>query len=203
MNPENSENKFDELIRKIINNFHYDTIDSLQYIIKDIESLPDAEKASNATDIIKIKGSIKGYGQVDRPLTDNQIKALNKVLYKIISPVKIPEYKPHTYTNSYQLFNEPAKLSKDEFIYDVIVNLIRGLESRTLTSSITPLVADMEDFLLQLVQSDHRKYKNLYDKISAGLTENGWTTHKGFYSEPNTERLLNMFQHAVCIYFEA
>lgn len=210
MNPENSENSFKELIRHIINNFHYTTIASLQSIVKDIESLPDHERAANSADIVKIKGAIKGYGQVDRPLTNNQIKALNKELYKIISPVKMSEYEPYTYcgsrepytyTNSWPI--EQEKLGKDEFIYEVLVNLIQHLSGVSLSSSVTLLVSELEELLLQLTQFDDKKYGKLYEKISVGLKVNGWTTGKGFYSEPNKDQLLNLMNSTVCMYFEA
>lgn len=79
-------------IEKILDQFDtkYATIDSLQEIINNLESLPVEEKAKNGLTILKIKNTINGFGKTNRRMSDAEADKLYRQIESIT--IKTPTF---------------------------------------------------------------------------------------------------------------
>src|SRR6187431_2525609 len=129
-----SELIFVKLLDKMIK-YDYDTIGSLQDMIRILDKLSDEEKVKHCIIIDKIKNTIKGYGTVNyQKLTNKQSKNLISVLQqfefsdKIVMPEKSPIDKlicnQTEWKTDADVKANIVKINPDDTIYSIILNLL-------------------------------------------------------------------------------
>ena len=205
-----AERIFATLLDKMIK-YDYDTIGSLQDMIRILDHLCDEDKVKHGMIIHSIKNTIKGYGtQNYQLLTNKQSKNLIHVLEqfefsdKTVKSAKTeidnfnnqhdekfyPSYKSVTQQKVEQNI---IKIDPDDTIYAVILNLLTQLSYDTLSSQINNIVLEYVDIVKDLYDP---KYSAVVNEIEAMLKKNGWT-ESGFYSEPNKIKIMDELQPIV------
>ena len=197
-----SELIFVKLLDKMIK-YDYDTIGSLQDMIRILDKLSDEEKVKHCIIIDKIKNTIKGYGTVNyQKLTNKQSKNLISVLQqfefsdKIVMPEKSPIDKlicnQTEWKTDADVKANIVKINPDDTIYSIILNLLTNLSYDTLSSQMNNVIVDYLDMVNDILIYEP-KYINVTNEIEIMLKNNGWTS-SGFYSEPNKNKLIEQLQ---------
>lgn len=184
----------------------YDTIGSLQDMIRILDKLPNEEKLIHCVIIDKIKNAIKGYGNTDNKITNNQRKNLihiinqfnfTKSLKSKDESLKFRDWKPQVSLPFTEWKTEAdteadKKIDPDDVIYSVILSLLTNLSYDNLSSGITVIITDYLDMVNDIINYDPN-HEKIVKEIEIILKDNGWT-NSGFYSEPDKNKLMQALQ---------
>ena len=201
---------FLSVIDKIISEFdtQYTTIESLQQIVLDLDSL---SKATHQDKIDVLQRIIREYGKVNKRLTDKQSKKLLNLLIKYRDSFKPKENKPFISGNRFNktayyeklpaTYSEPVVIFDDSVISEVVYLLLTNLSRDTLSSSLNEFVLEYFDVIDAVLEGAPQRYYELTKIIKGILEDHGWKMGSGFQREPNQTSLVYTLDVVIKKYF--
>lgn len=211
----------------------YTNSNTVHLIIDQITSLPPEVRHDHTAHIHNIRNTIKSYDFngtkfTDAKMTDKQISTLYQILCMPIDYATLVNLHNHTQEqpNTSKCVPRPrtedvipkssksvprrteskdsiVKLDKDEFIFEIVNQLIANLKRNVMSSTITLFVQEYLESATTMLESNIEKYHPIVLEIQRVLEQAGWSTfgQGGFKKEPDRLFLLKELQVIVGKFF--